>query len=125
MAKVLIIGGGVAGLAAGIYAQKAGLDSTIYERHGVPGGLLSWWNRKGYLLDNCVHWLTGTNSQTDIYKVWKEVGVLGEDVHVIQPESFMQVELDGETLNVWHDMERLREDLLRISPEDKRTLKNS
>lgn len=122
MAKVLIIGGGVAGLAAGIYAQKAGLESTIYERHNIPGGLLSWWNRKGYLLDNCVHWLTGTNPQTDIYKVWEEVGVLGKDVRVIQPESFMQVELDGETLNVWHDLNRLRDDLLRISPKDKKNI---
>lgn len=122
MAKVLIIGGGVAGLAAGIYAQKAGLESTIYERHSVPGGLLSWWKRKGFLLDNCVHWLTGTKTTTDIYKVWEEVGVLGKDVRIIQPESFMQVELDGQTLNIWHDADKLREDLLRISPEDKKPI---
>lgn len=122
MAKVLIIGGGVSGLTAGIYAQKAGLESVVYERHRVPGGLLSWWRREGFLIDNCVHWLTGTNDQTDIYKVWQDVGVLGDDVHVIQPESFMQVELDGQTLNVWHDINRLHEDLLRVAPEDEKAI---
>ncbi len=122
MAKVLIIGGGVAGITAGIYAQKAGLESAVYERHHTPGGLLSWWKRRGYLIDNCVHWLTGTNSKTAIYKVWKDVGVLGEDIRVIQPESFMQVELDGQTLNVWHDVDRLHRDLLRIAPEDRKEI---
>ena len=43
MPNLIIIGGGVAGLTAGIYAQKAGLASTIYERHALPGGLLSYW----------------------------------------------------------------------------------
>ena len=28
--KVVIIGGGIAGLSAGIYAQKAGFESVIY-----------------------------------------------------------------------------------------------
>ena len=31
--KIIIIGGGISGLTAGIYAQKAGFSSEIYERH--------------------------------------------------------------------------------------------
>ncbi|MEW6726957.1 thioredoxin-disulfide reductase [Desulforudis sp. 1088] len=37
MYDVVIIGGGPAGLAAGIYAVRAGLDTVLFER-GAPGG---------------------------------------------------------------------------------------
>lgn len=118
MAKVIIIGGGVSGLSAGIYAQQAGLQSTIYERHTLAGGLCSYWRRKEFLLDNCVHWLTGTRPDTDIYNVWENTGVLGNGVKIIQPASFMQVELDGQVLNLWNDLEHVRTDMLALSPED-------
>ncbi|MGN1247121.1 MAG: phytoene desaturase family protein, partial [Paludibacteraceae bacterium] len=118
MPKLIIIGGGVAGLTAGIYARKAGLTSTIYERHTLPGGLLSYWQRKGYLLDNCVHWLTGTNSGTPMYRLWQDVGVLSDEVELHRPAYFMQVEHNGETLHLWRDLSRVREDMLRLSPDD-------
>lgn len=38
MKKIIIIGGGVSGLTAGIYAQQAGFQSSIYERNALPGG---------------------------------------------------------------------------------------
>lgn len=123
--KLIIIGGGVAGLTAGIYAhllptnqEKAGLTTTIYERHTQPGGLLSYWQRKGYLLDNCVHWLTGTNSSTPMYRLWQDVGVLSDEVEIHCPAYFMQVEHNGETLHLWRDLPRVREDMLRLSPDD-------
>ena len=31
--KIIIIGGGIAGLSAGIYALKAGYDAEIYEKN--------------------------------------------------------------------------------------------
>ncbi|MCM1034730.1 MAG: FAD-dependent oxidoreductase [Paludibacter sp.] len=118
MAKIAIIGGGIAGLAAGIYAQKTGFESIVYERHTIPGGLVCWWKRKGFLIDNCVHWLTGTRENTDIYKVWEDVGVLGNNIEVLRPASFMQVERNGQSLNLWRDLNRVRTDMLSLSPED-------
>ena len=116
--KAVIIGGGVSGLAAGIYAQMCGIESEIHEKHFILGGQCTGWKRKGYTLDNCVHWLTGTNPDTEVYKVWEDVGVLGDGVKIIQPESFMQVELDGQSINLWQDTDRLKKDMLAISPED-------
>lgn len=118
MKKIIIVGGGIAGLSAGIYAQKNGFESVIYERHAIVGGECTSWKRKGFLLDNCVHWLTGTNPDKEIYQVWKEVGVLGNGVEVIQHESFLQVEHGGQHINIWCDSERLRADMLALSPED-------
>ena len=33
MHKIVIIGGGIAGITAGIFAQKNGFDSIILEKH--------------------------------------------------------------------------------------------
>ena len=37
MAKIVIVGGGVAGLSAGIYSRMAGHDVVICERHFLAG----------------------------------------------------------------------------------------
>lgn len=36
--SLLIIGAGLAGLAAGVYAQRNGYRAHIFEHHGQPGG---------------------------------------------------------------------------------------
>ena len=38
MKKVVIIGGGVSGLSAGIYAQQMGYETEIYEKNPMVGG---------------------------------------------------------------------------------------
>jgi len=46
---ILIIGAGMAGLAAGCYAQMNGYRSQIFELHTIPGGLCTSWRRKDYV----------------------------------------------------------------------------
>ena len=74
--KIIIIGGGVAGLSAGINAELNGFDSLILEKNPNLGGLCTGWNRKGMHIDGCIHWLTGTKEGTSLNRLWKEVGVL-------------------------------------------------
>jgi len=40
--RVAIVGAGPAGLAAGYYLQQAGYDSTIFDDHEKPGGMLQY-----------------------------------------------------------------------------------
>ncbi len=58
--KILIIGAGVAGLAAGCYAQMNGYRSKIFELHDIPGGLCTAWEREDYIFDGCIHYLFGS-----------------------------------------------------------------
>ena len=60
MQKLIIIGGGVAGLSAGIYGRLHGLETEIYERNAQAGGECIAWTRGGYLFDGCIHWLMGS-----------------------------------------------------------------
>ncbi len=123
MGKIVIIGGGVSGLAAGIYAQMSGLDSEIYEGHSVIGGQCTSWTRKGYHIDNCVHWMTGTSPKKEIYQVWKDVGVVGEGQKMIKYDYFLQVDIDGVKCHVWRDLNKLESELLAIAPEDEKEIK--
>ena len=63
--SVAIIGGGIAGLCAGCYAQMNGYRSRIYEMHDLPGGLMTAWERKGYTIDYCIHWLVGSSPKAE------------------------------------------------------------
>ena len=91
MSDIVIIGGGVAGLTAGICALLNGFDAVIYEKHHIAGGNLTGWDRGGYHIDNCVHWLTGTNPVTTQHELWVRTGALG-DTAVFQAESLYTYE---------------------------------
>lgn len=41
MEKVVVIGGGVSGLSAGIYALLSGFEVEIFEKNAIPGGELT------------------------------------------------------------------------------------
>ena len=123
MKKIVIIGGGIAGLTAGIYARRSGFECEIYEQHTIVGGECTSWKRQGFHIDNCVHWLTGTKPGTEMNKVWCDVHALGNDVEIIQNDSFLHIEGEnGESIDIWQDVERLRTDLLKLSPEDTKAI---
>lgn len=117
MAKILIIGGGVAGLSAGIYAQMAGHQATVCEKHFVAGGNLCGWDRGEYHIDNCIHWLTGTNPATKTYKMWEDLGALG-GIEIFQGDSLYTCEYEGKRLSLFKDIEKMKNDMLSVSPED-------
>lgn len=123
MASIAVIGGGVAGLSAGIYALLNGHSATVYERHFRSGGNLTCWDRKGYHIDNCIHWLTGTNPLSHLYRMWEDLGVLG-DAPIYQPDTLYTFERNGERLSLDKELWRLEADMLRLSPEDKKEIRS-
>ncbi len=123
MKKVVIIGGGIAGLTAGIFARKNGFDSVILEKHHTLGGECTGWDREGYHIDGCIHWLVGTKEGTPINELWKTVGALGEDIKIHHHESFLTYEHeDGQQVHLYRDLDRLKASWLEISPEDEETI---
>ena len=117
MADVLILGGGVSGLSAGIYSLMSGHRVTICEKNAVPGGNLTGWNRGAYHVDNCIHWLTGTNKATELYKTWETLGVLG-GVEIIENDTLYTYERGGEKISLTRDLDALERRMLELSPRD-------
>ena len=121
--KVIVIGGGITGLSAGIYALKAGFEAEIYEKNTIPGGECIGWNRKGYHIDNCIHWLTGTLKGTELYDVWKTVGALSDDTEYAKIDSFYTSTYNGQKATLWNDLERTQRELIAVSPEDEEEIR--
>lgn len=123
MKKIIIIGGGIAGLSAGIFAQKNGFESVILEKNHNLGGECTGWDRQGYHIDGCIHWLVGTKQGTPINDLWVTVGAL-DGVEIFHPESFLAFEHDGVTVHFYRDLDSLRSSWLELSPEDKDTIED-
>ncbi len=124
MKSVVIIGGGVAGLTAGIYGQLAGLDCTVVEKNDFIGGNLTGWERDRHRIDNCMHWLTGTHKKSKLFELWQTVGVLDDGVKLCRPDAFGSFELGGRRISLWRDPDRTLSQMLAISPADKRESKH-
>lgn len=121
MKKIVIAGGGVSGLTAGIYAQKAGYQAVICEKNAVPGGECTGWDREGYHIDNCIHWMMGTSGKSALHDIWKETGALGtRPVHHM--DAMYTSRLRGEAITLWKDVGRTQRELLTLSPEDAREI---
>ena len=71
--KIIIIGGGIAGLCAAVYAQRCGYQAEVLEMHDSAGGLATSWHRGEYTFETCLHWLFGSNPDGEMYSRWLEV----------------------------------------------------
>ena len=121
--KIIIAGGGIAGLAAGIYARLAGYEADIYEKNPIAGGQCMGWSRKGCHIDNCIHWLTGTKKGTALRRVWETVGALEEHTKFADCDSFYTSIAGDSHVTLWKDLERTEAELLQLSPEDEKEIK--
>lgn len=121
--SIAIVGAGIAGLAAGVYARQSGFDVTVYEAHAIPGGASTSWSRKGYLFEGGMHWLTGSSPKTALNAVWTEIGALNPDVPVYVRDPFLVYEFEGRTVCLHRDLDRLEAHLLDIAPEDEREIR--
>lgn len=94
------------------------MEVEIYEKNALPGGECTGWNRKGYHIDNCIHWLTGTKKGTELYEVWKTVGALSEETRYAETDTFFSSTYQGQKATLWTDLKRTEEELIALSPED-------
>ena len=122
MEKIIIVGGGVSGISAGIYGRKAGFKVEIYEKNQIAGGQCMGWDRKQHHIDNCIHWLTGTKEGTSLRKVWEDVGALEPDTEFVNNDKFYTTHLENQKVTLWKDLDRTADELLELSPEDEKEI---
>jgi phytoene dehydrogenase-like protein len=114
--SIVIVGAGMAGLSAGVYARMNGYKATILEMHSIPGGLCTAWTRKGYTFDISMHMLTGSKSGA-FHEMWRELGVM-EDRRFHYHNEMCTVESGSRKLSLCTDRHRLEEQMLALSPAD-------
>jgi phytoene dehydrogenase-like protein len=115
--KVSIIGAGLAGLSAGIYLQREGVETQLFELAPRAGGMCAAWQRKGYIFDGGFHWMIGTKKGSAVYDLYKEVGALTDDTSIYNA-SFMSLEMKGAVYNVPLELEQFKSFLRTLSTRD-------
>ncbi|MEO0377273.1 MAG: NAD(P)-binding protein, partial [Cyanobacteria bacterium P01_A01_bin.17] len=119
---IIIIGSGIAGLAAGCYAQMNGYRTVIFELHNQPGGLCTTWERQGYHFDGCIQYLFGSGPGQPFHKLWQELGTVQGRPFIHHDELMQLTGPEGKTLIVYCDPDRLREHLIALSPRDRKLI---
>ncbi len=119
--RVIIIGGGVGGLAVGCYLQMNGYSTVIFEKNFECGGVSFSWKRGGYTFDGATNWLAGSSDSSNMHQLLKEL-INFNDLVFIDPEEFITVELENKSFHVFSDANRLREEMLRLAPEDSQVI---
>lgn len=121
--RIAIIGGGIAGLCAGLYAQRCGFRTTVFEAQAQPGGVCAYWRRGPYLMEAGLQTLIGVVPASPFYELLDEVGVIGR-VAFADMAEFQRVEdAHGEQLVIYRDVAALTEQLLRAGPRDRERVK--
>jgi phytoene dehydrogenase-like protein len=110
--SIIIIGGGLTGLAAGCYGRMNGYKTTIFEMHDKAGGVCTGWKRKGYTIDGAMNWLMGTKPGSGYHKFWEELGP-AQDWKIYNHDRFSITEdRDGKAFTVFCDAGRFEQYLL-------------
>lgn len=123
MKKVIVIGAGIAGLSAAVYAKRSGFDVTILESHDIAGGHCTSWERKGYLFEGAMHWLTGSSDKEPINKVWRCIGAINDDVKFLYNEPYYEFAHKDTVVNVYRDATRTEKHWIDLSPQDEKHIK--
>lgn len=116
--SIVIIGGGIAGLCAAVYARKCGYRVEVLEKNGEPGGLATSWKRGDYTFETCLHWLLGSNPEGALHACWREVFDI-DSLKFVYPREFITIEdAAGRRLAISASPELLEKELLWIAPQD-------
>ena len=116
--KIIIVGGGIAGLCAAVYGLKCGYEVEVLEMHDMAGGLAMSWRRGPYTFETCLHWLIGSKPGGEFHQVWQELVDINK-LHFVNAHEFVRIESeDGESLRVYTNADMLEAELLRRAPDD-------
>jgi phytoene dehydrogenase-like protein len=112
---IVIVGGGLAGLSAGCYARASGFRTTIVEHNLALGGVCTAWPRGPYVVDGCIHWLTGGA----FAPLYAELGIVpAVPLATIERWTTYRDARDGTEIAITRDLGALARDLRTLAPED-------
>ena len=117
--KIIVIGAGLAGLAAGIYARINGYDAHIFEHGNQPGGVSATWKRKGFRIDGGIHFYMGYRPGQPVHRLYRELGIdQADQYHRMDIYARFLDPASGRRVDLLRDLDRFGADLKAISSMD-------
>ncbi|MFC2038764.1 phytoene desaturase family protein [Chloroflexota bacterium] len=121
--SLIIIGGGLAGLATGCYGRMNGYRTSIFEMHNIAGGVCTGWKRKGYTIDGAMNTLMGSKPGTSFYRFWEELGA-AQQWQVCNHDQYILLEDEhGNVFTMYSDIDRLEQQMIEFAPEDEEVIR--
>jgi phytoene dehydrogenase-like protein len=122
--RLLIIGGGIAGLCAAVYARRCGYEVELLEQHDSLGGLATSWTRGPYTFETCLHWLLGSSPASPMHSQWRELFDI-DRLRFIYPEEFVRITAaDGQALSIYTNLDHMQAAMLQRSPADAEAIRD-
>lgn len=117
--QLIIIGGGLSGLAAGIRAARFGKKTLILEQHALPGGLNSYYIRQGHLLETGLHAMTNCAAASDkhapLNRLFRQLH-LSRKQFVIHQQIASEIRFSGRSLLFSNEPALLEAEIFREFP---------
>jgi len=112
-----VIGAGFGGLALAMRLQSAGIDTTIFEARGRPGGRAYVWEKEGHVFD------AGPTVITDpdcLRELWSLTGAdMAKDVDLVPVTPFYRLSWpDGSVFDYGNDDAALEAQIAALEPAD-------
>lgn len=118
----VIIGAGMSGLAAGIRLAMFDQKVCILERHKVPGGLNSYYERQGRKLDVGLHAMTNFACKGErgrpLTKLLKQLRIPYEKLE-LSPQNFSRIHFPEHNISFSNDPQLLTEEIEKNFPHQK------
>ncbi|PIE59619.1 MAG: phytoene dehydrogenase [Desulfobulbus propionicus] len=117
--QLIIIGGGLSGIAAGIRATRFGLKTLLVEKHNKPGGLNSYYFRQGRLLESGLHAMTNFavpgNKRAPLNQLFRQLK-LSRKSFVTHEQYGSEIRFPGGSLFFSNDPEQLETHVREMFP---------
>lgn len=119
--SLIIIGGGLSGLAAGIRCARFGESVLILEKHYIAGGLNSYYSRKGFLLETGLHAMTNfapaTSKHAPLNRLFRQLK-LSRKKFTTREQFSSLIHFPGEQLQFSNDFDLLTDEIRTKFPDE-------
>ncbi len=117
--QLIIIGGGLSGIAAGIRAARFGNKTLILEQHSIPGGLNSYYYRQGHLLETGLHAMTNFapvgDKRAPLNRLFRQLK-LSRKQFVTHEQVCSEIRFPDQALLFSNEPELLEQEIIRAFP---------
>ena len=106
-----------------------GFETHIFEKHSIPGGLCTSWQKGEYTFDSCAHWILGSDEGSSFYKIWseildmKKIAFHNHDIRVEVGTKVHANKYGEKNFRLYTDLTRLEAYMTDLAPEDTKAIK--
>ncbi len=118
---VIIVGGGLSGLSAGIRLSYFGKRVAIFERHALPGGMNGFYFRDGHCIDAGLHAMTNIAADdvrsAPLNQVLRQLRIKRSELG-IAPQRYSIISFPSAKLIIDNSLDSLKSQIAELFPQD-------